>query len=322
MDNRRFGDMELSPLGLGCWAIGGPFWEGDKPLGWGEVNDKESISAIHAGLDAGINLIDTANIYGAGHSEYVVGKAIKHRRDKVIISSKFGFDADEKTKQMKGVFTQPHEIEAMCENSLRRLGTDYLDIYFLHLNDHPIDEVEHIQATLENLVTAGKIRRYGWSTDFADRAQHFSQQDNCSAIQFELNVLSDNPDVLAVCERHNVAGFNRGPLAMGLLGGKYDNGGTLSESDVRKISPDWMKYFHDGVPSPELLKKLGLIREILTSNGRTVSQGALAWLWARSPNNVPIPGFRTVEQSLSNAKAMEFGPLAASQMQEIARLLK
>jgi len=180
-----------------------------------------------------------------------------------------------------------------------------------------------VRETLEALVKAGKIRAYGWSTDFPDRAEVFAQGPKCTAIQFQLNVLDDNPAVLAICERYNLAAINRGPLAMGLLTGKYTAEMKASADDVRgEKSPEWMKYFADGRPNPEWLAKRDAIREILASGGRTVAQGALAWLWARSPQTIPIPGFRTAKQVEENARAMQFGPLTPEQMRQIDVLLK
>ena len=322
MQKRILGKALVSPLGMGCWAIGGPFWEGDKPLGWGQVDDKESIRAIHAGLDAGVNFIDTANIYGAGHSEVVIGKAIAGRRDQVVLSSKVGFDCDVQSKQVLGAFSKPDDIERMLENTLQRLGTDYLDILFLHIGDLPLDEAVAVRETLENIVNEGKINSFGWSTDLTDRADFFALSPHCGAIQFEQNVFNPNPAMTSLCENNRLAAINRGPLAMGLLSGKYSSGATLSDSDIRKVSPDWLKYFKDGQAAPELISRLDAIRDVLTSNNRTLTQGALAWLWALSPNNIPIPGFRTVEQITSNALAMEKGPLTAAQLAEIAELLE
>ncbi|MGL6258973.1 aldo/keto reductase [Vibrio sp. WXL210] len=320
MQKRNLGQALVSPLGMGCWAIGGPFWEGDKPLGWGAVDDKQSLRAIHAGIDAGINFIDTANIYGAGHSEVVIGKAIAGRRDQVVLSSKVGFDCDTQTKQVLGAFSTPEKIRNMLDASLQRLGTDYLDILFLHIGDLAVDEAMKVRDVLEALIKEGKINSFGWSTDLIDRAECFVQNPGCAAIQFELNVFNPNAEMVSLCEHHQVAAINRGPLAMGLLSGKYRHGTVVSDSDIRKVSPDWLKYFKDGRPSPELTTRLDAVREILTSDNRTLSQGALAWLWAISPNNIPIPGFRTVEQITLNAMAMEKGPLTPSQVSEIHQL--
>jgi aryl-alcohol dehydrogenase-like predicted oxidoreductase len=308
---------------MGCWAIGGPFWDGETPLGWGEVDDEESIRAIHAALDRGVNFLDTANVYGAGHSERVLGRAFAGRRSQVVIATKFNSVFDETNRQVTGSDASPEGIRNACEESLRRLNTDYIDLYQFHDNDYPAEKAAPIRETLEELVKEGKIRSYGWSTDYVDKADVFVQGPKCTAIQLQLNVLDDNPEMIAFCEKYNQAAINRGPLAMGLLTGKYNPETIISTDDVRgQKSPDWMKYFRDGKPNPEWMSMRDAILDILTSEGRTVAQGALAWNWARSPLTIPIPGFRTVKQVEENAGAMEFGPLTPEQMSQIEAILK
>lgn len=324
IDTRTLGrsGIRVSPMGLGCWAIGGPFWSGETPHGWGEVDDNESMRAIQAGLDLGITLFDTANVYGAGHSERVLGRAMAGKRDKAVIATKFNAVFDETSRQVTGSDPSPAGIRSACEASLKRLDTDYIDLYQFHDNGYPADKAAPVRDTLEALVKEGKIRAYGWSTDFPERAEVFAQGPKCAAIQLQLNVLDDNPAVLALCEKYDLAALNRGPLAMGLLTGKYTAESKPSIDDVRgEKSPDWMKYFKDGKPSAEWLARRDAVREILASGGRTVAQGALAWLWARSPKTLPIPGFRTVEQVKENAGALQFGALTPQQMSEIDRLL-
>ena len=324
INSRKLGrsGIEVSPMGLGCWAIGGPFWAGETPQGWGEVDDVESIRAIHAGLDLGITLFDTANVYGAGHSERVLARALAGIRSKVAIATKFNAVFDETTRQVTGSDTSPKGIRAACEDSLRRLNTDYIDLYQFHDNGFPADKAEPVRETLEGLVKAGKIRAYGWSTDFPERLEVFAQGSKCAAVQLQLNVMDDNPAILTLCEKYDLAALNRGPLAMGLLTDKYSANTKLTADDVRgEKSPEWMKYFKDGKPNAEWLSKRDAVRQILTSNGRTVAQGALAWLWARSEKTLPIPGFRTVRQVEENAKAMQFGPLTSEQMKQIDTLL-
>jgi len=315
--------IEVSPMGLGCWAIGGPFWAGETPQGWGEVDDEESIRAIHAGIDMGVTLFDTANVYGAGHSERVLARAFAGHRSKVVIATKFNAVFNETTRQVTGSDTSRAGIRAACEDSLHRLNTDYIDLYQFHDNGYPAEKAEPVRETLEGLVKEGKIRAYGWSTDYPERLEVFAQGPRCAAVQLQLNVLDDNPAILALCEKYDLAALNRGPLAMGLLTDKYSPNTRLAVDDVRgEKSPDWMKYFKDGKPNTEWLNKRDAIRAILASNGRSVAQGALAWLWARSPKTLPIPGFRTVTQVKENASAMQFGPLTVEQMQEIERLLE
>jgi aryl-alcohol dehydrogenase-like predicted oxidoreductase len=314
--------IEVSALGMGCWAIGGPFWEKGTPHGWGEVDDNESLRAIQRALDLGVNFFDTANVYGAGNSERILGKAFAGKRQDVVIATKFNALFDEDTREVTGSSCAPADIRQACEDSLSRLNTDYIDLYQFHDNGYPADKAEPVRETLEELVKDGKIRAYGWSTDFPDRAEVFAQGEHCATVQLELNVLDDNPTVIAICEKYNLAAINRGPLAMGLLTGKYNASTKPSTDDVRgEKSPEWMKYFKGGKPSPEYLKKIEAVREILTSNGRTLPQGALAWLWARSEQTLPIPGFRTVKQVEENCGAMDFGPLASEQMQEIEAIL-
>lgn len=133
-------------------------------------------------------------------------------------------------------------------------------------------------------------------------------------------MLADSPDMLAVCDRFDLASVNRSPLAMGLLSGKYHAGSRLPDDDVRAAQP-WVRYFADGQPDPRWLDRVRAVREILTSDGRTMAQGALCWLLARSPRTVPIPGTRTVRQAEENAAALRLGPLPAAQVAEITRLL-
>lgn len=314
--------IRVSALGMGCWAIGGPLWDGSEPLGWGEVDDNESIRAIHCALERGVTFFDTANNYGAGHSERVLGKALAGRRSHVVIATKFFNLFDEDTRQVKGGSAEPDSIRRACEDSLRRLNTDFIDLYQFHDNGHPADKAAPVRDTLEELVNEGKIRAYGWSTDFPDRAEVFAQGPNCTAIQLQLNVLEDNAPMLTLCEKYNLAAINRGPLAMGLLTGKYTSATRPGPDDVRGVkSPAWLQYFKDGKPNPDFVEKVQAVREILTQDGRTLSQGALAWLWARSGVTIPIPGFRTVAQVEENTRALELGPLPADQFAEVERIM-
>ncbi|MFP4394630.1 MAG: aldo/keto reductase, partial [Anaerolineales bacterium] len=316
-------EIEVSAMGLGCWAIGGPFWTGDTPAGWGEVDDEESIQAIHRALDLGVTFFDTADVYGAGHSERVLARALKGLRESVVIATKFGNVFDEETKQITGSDASPAYIKRACEASLRRLETDYIDLYQFHLNGYDAEKGAEVRDTLEELVVEGKIRAYGWSTDFPASARVFAEGEHCAAAQFQMNVLDDAPEMVALCESLNLAGINRGPLAMGLLTGKYTPDTQVQGADVRSArGPDWMKYFTDGKANPEWYAKLDAIRDILTSSGRSLVQGALAWIWGRSDQTIPIPGFRTVAQVTENCGAMKFGPLTADQMAEIDELLE
>jgi aryl-alcohol dehydrogenase-like predicted oxidoreductase len=314
--------IAVSAIGLGCWAIGGPFTAGGKPAGWGEVNDDESIAAIRRALDLGVTFFDTADAYGTGHSERVLGRALAGHRDEVVLADKFGNTFDAQRRELTGTNVSPTYVRQACEASLRQLGTDRIDLYQLHVGDLPVEDVAAVIETLEGLVSDGKIRAYGCSTDAPALATAFATGPHCAAVQHQLNVLDDAPAMLAVCGAYGLASVNRGPLAMGLLSGKYTAGSMLPGDDVRGDSPAWMRYFRGGRPDPRWLRRLEAIRAVLTSNGRTLVHGALGWILARSPSTVPIPGFRTVAQVTENAGALEHGPLGPAEMAEITRLLQ
>jgi len=320
---RRLGrsGIEVSALGLGCWAIGGPFKMFGKPDGWGHVDDDESVRAIHRALDLGVTFFDTADVYGTGHSERVLGRALGGRRDQAVIATKFGFTYDEAKRELIGSDPSPSYVRRACEASLKRLGTDYIDLYQLHIGELPADEGAPIRNALETLVDDGLIRAYGWSTGEVEKAEVFAAGPRCAAIQHSLHVFGDAAEVLAVCDTHDLASINNAPLAMGLLTGKFTANSQLPPDDVRGTGWEWVPFFNDGRPVPEFLAKLDAIREILRSNGRTLAQGALAWIWGRSDRTIPIPGFKSVAQVEDNAGALAFGPLKPDQMAEIATLL-
>ncbi len=324
MFTRRVGesDIEVSAMGIGCWAIGGPAFNLDgTAIGWGDVNDEDSIKGLHAAIDAGITLFDTSNMYGCGHSETLLGEALKGRRHDVVVSTKFGwvFDADRKMKL--GYDVSPAYIRKSLEGSLERLQTDYIDVYFLHVPTCSVEETEEVRDTLNDLVEEGKIRTYGWSVDDADRAKCFAEEKYCHVMQFSENIFEDNAKMEELIETYRIAGFNRSPLAMGLLTGKFSSRSKLQKNDIRGREGG-SRFFKDGGVDEAYLKKVEAIREILTQGGRTPAQGALGWVWARSGRNIPIPGFKNMRQINDNVKALEFGPLSGGQMQEIDTILK
>lgn len=304
--------MTVSALGLGCWAIGGPFWRGNNPVGWGEVDDAQSLVALTRALEMGVTFFDTSDVYGCGHSERVLGQALQGKRDQVVIATKFGNVFDEQTRKITGFSGEPLFIRRACEASLRRLNTDYIDLYQFHVGDYDLAKAGAVLDTLEQLVAEGKIRAYGWSTDDPERAAFFAQGTRCAAIQQRFNLFEGNTAVLKLCETNNLASINRGPLAMGLLTGKFNHESSLPADDVRH------SWDLQGGEQANRLDRLAALRATLTSDGRSLAQAALGWLWARSPVTVPIPGFKTVAQVEDNVGALAYGPLSAEQMAAVA----
>ncbi len=167
--------IEVSAMGMGCWAIGGVFWRGDHGVGWSVVDDDESVRSIHRALDLGVTFFDTADVYGCGHSERVLGRALQGRRDEVVIATKFGTMFDEKTKQAGEGCGDPEYVRRACEASLDRLGTEVIDLYQFHRAEWDTTEAVAVREVLEELVAEGKIRWYGWSTDDPERARLFAE---------------------------------------------------------------------------------------------------------------------------------------------------
>ncbi|MFJ1651088.1 aldo/keto reductase [Streptomyces sp. NPDC088337] len=317
------GGIEVSALGFGCWAIGGEWRSADgQPLGWGRVDDEESVRAIRRALDLGVTFFDTADVYGCGHSERVLGRALGKRRDEVVVATKWGNLFDERTRTADGQDATPEHARRALTSSLARLGTDHVDLYQLHISDARPGDAAALRDACEDLVAEGLIRAYAWSTDDPARAAVFAEGEHCTAVQHALNVLQDAPGMLALCEERGLASVNRSPLAMGLLTGKHAGRAPLEAGDIRSRPPAWLKGFGDGSGAdPEWLARTEALREVLTSGGRTLAQGALAWLWARSGRTVPIPGFRSVAQAEENAGALAKGPLTAAHLAEADRIL-
>ncbi len=324
MEMRAIGrnGVAVSPVGLGCWAIGGKVGDPEGEWEWHGTRDEESVRAIRAAFDAGVTLFDTADCYGAGRSERILGEALRGRRDRAVIATKFGNEFSEEEHRFLGsARADAAYIRRACEASLRRLGTDYIDLYQFHIWEYPAEGAAEVVETLERLTEEGKIRSYGWSTDRLDAVKVFARGAACKAAQLGLNLFEGNDELLRFCEAAGLAVLCRSPLAMGLLGGKYDRKSVLPEGDIRTSNYEWISWFRDGRPDPAYLARLEAAKEVLRSGGRTTAQGALAWIWAKSPAALPIPGFKTVEQATENARAMEAGPLTAEQAAEVERLV-
>jgi aryl-alcohol dehydrogenase-like predicted oxidoreductase len=314
-------DIKISALGMGCWAIGGP-WTWDQPgkepfpAGWGQVDDRESMRAIHTALDMGVNLFDTAANYGAGHSERILGQALLGRRKEVIIATKFGHIIDENNKTVYGddsrILTN---VRQDVENSLRRLQTDYIDVYQLHAGDYDPDLALELREVLEELVQQGKIRWYGWSTDLVERARIFADGKRCTSIQFALNAIEDNPEMRRLCAEYDLGGINKDPLNRGFLTGKFSADTTLPEDDIRS-GIDFQSQ-----RTTRRLKIVEALREVLTVGGRSMAQGAISYIWGLDERMVPIPGFKSVQQVRDNAGALDFGPLKPAEVRQVQEIV-
>lgn len=303
-------------LGIGTWAMGGPFWAGTQAVGWGPTDDEESARALRRAVELGATLFDTADVYGTGHAEELLGKVFAGRRDEIRIATKWGNVFDPATRQLTGGDGSVAYMRKALTESLRRLGTDHVDIYQLHLGDLPFDQAAELRSACDDLLMEGLIRAYGWSTDDPERAAVFG-----TYVQAEMNVLHDRPEMYPVLEIQNMTMLCRGPLAMGLLTGRDWAKAALPDDDVRNKVPEWMQFFSDGKPTPEFVKRVEAVREVLTSGGRTLAQGALAWIWARCDRAVPIPGCRTVAQVEENVGALAFGALKPAELAEVQSLL-
>jgi aryl-alcohol dehydrogenase-like predicted oxidoreductase len=306
--------IRVSALGLGTARIGGIDWRLDDLTVSNDPGQIEKdIRAIHRALELGINFFDTADVYGCGYSERVLCQALAGRRDQVVIATKFGETFDEQTCKPTEEELTPAYVRRACEASLRRLDTDYIDLYLLHIRDYDLEKAAEVRSTLETLVEEGKIRAYGWSTDDVERARFFAQGVHCTAVEHRLNIMMDAPGMLALCDQFDLASINRVPLAMGVLSGTWTRDTKLPQDDMRRDFFEVEAFLQD-------LEKVQTMRQTLTSDGRSCVQAALGWIWARSPRTIPVPGFRTVEHVEGSARALDFGPLRKHQMAEVQKL--
>ena len=306
--------IQVSAVGLGTARIGGLGWQvDDRTVPDASVPIDADVRAIHRALDLGINFFDTADVYGCGRSERILGQALAGRRHQAVIASKFGETFDEQTRQPTREEITPAYIRRACEASLRRLNTTYLDLYLFHIRDYDLARAGEVRQALETLAEEGKIRGYGWSTDDLERARFFAQGPHCTAVEHRLNLMMDAPEMLALCDELDLASINRIPLALGMLSGRWTRGTHLPADDRRSRFFEVDAFLRD-------LDKLQALRPVLTRDGRSYVQAALGWIWARSPRTLPVPGFRTIEQVEEDAQAMRFGPLDEAQMGEIQRL--
>ncbi len=307
-------------LGLGCWAIGGPFYSEGRAVGWGEIDDNVSKAAIAVALEHGIKHFDTAQAYGCGHSEVVLGEALKSHPD-IAIATKIGLAIDTETKQLIGPITDPEEVRKTIDASRKRLGRDTIDLVLHHNNELPVEDAKPTFDMLADLYDDGTIAAFGWSTDFPDSMRAFADHPGFTAVEHAMNVFLRAEHMVPAVEDTKLLSLIRSPLAMGVLGGKYDANTQFSTDEIRGSNRGWQDYFEDGKITDRHMGQLNAVRETLMTGGRSLAQGALAWLWARTPNAMPIPGFRTPAQVIDLCGALDHGPLTPAQMDEIETIL-
>ena len=317
----QFLDQTIEPLGMGCWPIGGPMFAGKESVGYTGADDAESVRTIHAALDRGITLFDTAAAYGAGHAERLLGTALRDRPEALVVT-KIGIAIDEETKQLTGDDVDPANVLPAIDRCLARLGRDRIDAVLLHQNGLPVAEAELIFDRMERAREAGKVRAYGWSTDFSQSVAAVAGREGFAVVEHAMNVFLDVPRMQHAVSDAELVALIRSPLAMGLLGGKYDASSVMRSDDIRGTGKAKTPYFAHAKPGADYLRMLDAVRELLTVDGRTLAQGAICWVWARGATNMPIPGARTVEQIEGLAGALRFGPLPEATMAEIEAVIE
>ncbi len=311
---------DVPRVGLGCWAIGGPTRNEGPSTSYGAVDDAVSRRALRLGYELGARVFDTAAGYGAGHSEILVGEEISQFDDAVIVT-KFGYDVDD-VNQIRGPDNvTPEGIRATIDGSRRRLRRDRIDLALLHLNGMDPALTPQVFDTLETLVAEGKVAAYGWSTDFMPQALSAVGYPHFVAFENDYNVFTPAVDLMRLAEDRGKISLSRLPLAMGLLTGKFKPDDPLNSDDVRAQAHSWLRFFKDGKPNATYLKQIAALRDLLQSGGRTLAQGALGWILARSPVALPVPGFKTEAQVTDNLAANDKGPLPATAMAEIDAVL-
>ena len=297
MRYRKFGqtDMLVSETGFGAWAIGGGARVGETAIGWGDADDSVSQKAIHAALDAGINFFDTADIYGLGHSETLLGRVIGHKKD-IIIASKGGNVAREELFTTD--YTKAYLVKA-CEDSLRRLRRDSIDYYQLHTARLASLQDGACVEAMELLQQQGKIRYWGLSLNTFDplpEAEYLLEQKKGYGFQLVLNVI--NQRALPLLKKAATAGYGiiaRMPLQFGLLTGKFDDGAFFPENDHRKnrLTKDVIE---------ATLKNLAPIWEGCKKYHCSKTELAMSYILSYPEISVVIPGIRTAAQARENAK--------------------
>jgi aryl-alcohol dehydrogenase-like predicted oxidoreductase len=291
-----FTDMEITVVGFGAWAVGGK-WD----WGWGAQDDAESIAAIQTGLDLGINWIDTAAAYGLGHSEEVVQKALKGRRDKVYIATKCGLVWDDPSTGKVDNRLKAWSVRQEAENSLRRLGVDVIDLYQIHW-PNPDEDIEEGWTEIARLVEKGKVRYAGTSNFSVEQLRRVQKIHPVASLQPEYSMLERNVenDLLAYCAENQIGVVAYSPMASGLLTGKYTS--TTLEAIA---ADDWRRKYNEHFREPALTANLAFVEkleELARRCKRTPGELAVAWVLRRPEVTAAIVGARRpgqIEQTVS-----------------------
>jgi len=299
--------IEASLVGLGTWVTGG----GDT---WDGPDDNESVKAIHAALDRGVTLIDTAPSYGWGHSEEVVGKAIQGRRDQVVIATKCGIwwedDRGSFNSNKDGrdtyISLRPDTITIEVENSLKRLGVDYIDLLQCHrpAKDPENTPIPETMACLMDLKDQGKIRAVGVSNVSLEQLEAYRATGDLASDQFRYSMIFRNPeaDILPYCAENNIATLTYMSLEQGLLTGKVGMGRVFKEDDFRNNAGDWLPWFKLE-NRQRLLDMFAGWADLTEKYSCTLAQLVIAWTAAQPGATHVLCGTRTVEQGIENAEA-------------------
>ena len=312
---------DVPRVGLGCWAIGGPNANAGPSTSYGAVDDAQSRRALRLGYDLGARVFDTAAGYGGGHSEILVGEEVSGFEDAVIVT-KFGYDVDDVKRTTGPNNVTSAGIRATIDGSRRRLKRDRIDLALLHLNDMDPALAPQVFDTLEILVGEGVVAHYGWSTDFMPQALASVDYPHFVAFENDYNVFTPAAELMALAEQKGKVSLSRLPLAMGLLTGKFRPDSPLNTDDVRAQAHPWLRFFKNGKPNAAYLEQIGALRELLQTGGRSLAQGALCWILAKSPVALPVPGFKSEDQVRDNLGANDKGPLPKEVMVEIDAMLE